>query len=164
METMITTWGVTSIVAILMVTIPAIVNFIKWCKGLYAEREAFKKEHFKKGQKAEHKSIEEENRFSQGEKRIAALENVTQQILEKIDKLTRNMDLYLESDQLDIKAWLKEQHEKWMHKGAIDSHSLDLVNRRFAIYTKEDGNGWAKKMVEDINKLPVITAIPATEV
>lgn len=46
-----------------------------------------------------------------------------------------------------------------MHIGAIDSHSLELVNRRFAIYKAEGGNGWAKKIVDDINGLPVVVNI-----
>lgn len=164
MEQLITTFSIGTIIVVLVLGVPSIVNFIRWCKGLYAEREAFKKENFKKGQKAEHEIVEEENRFSAGEKRITKLENKLEKLLQKIDELNHRMDLYLESDQLDIKAWLKEQHEKWMHRGVIDSHSLDLINRRYEIYREENGNGWAKKMVEeDINSLPVVTYISPDE-
>jgi hypothetical protein len=65
------------------------------------------------------------------------------------------LTLLTESDKLNTKAWIKEQHDKWIPLGFIDSQSLDLICARYAIYELEGGNGWAKKMVDEIKALPV---------
>ena len=163
MAELLTQFNPTTILLVLLIGIPAIVNFITWCKKIWAERVNFAQKNFNEGRKKERSEEQEESRFSNGEARISALETAVGQLTEKVDELVGKMNLYLESDQLDIKAWLKDQHEKWMHRGCIDSHSLDLVNKRFAIYTAENGNGWAKKMVEDINGLPVVTSITSQD-
>jgi hypothetical protein len=31
-----TTYGISTVVLILLIAIPALFNFVKWCKGLYA--------------------------------------------------------------------------------------------------------------------------------
>ena len=152
-------FGVTGLILILCIILPPIFKFIGWCKHLWEVRESFKKQNFQQGREAEAEEEGEERRFSNGEARIGKLETSVNNLTETINALNKRLDLYLESDQLGIKAWLKEQHEKWMHIGAIDSHSLELVNRRFAIYKAEGGNGWAKKIVDDINGLPVVVNI-----
>ena len=84
---------------------------------------------------------------------IIDLKVIVSQQKELIEQLT-------ESDMLNTKAWIKEQHEKWIALQCIDSQSLDLVLQRYKIYAKEGGNGWAQKMVEEIKALPTITVIP----
>jgi hypothetical protein len=72
------------------------------------------------------------------------------------------MNLLIDSDQLETKAWIKEQHEKWTRLKAIDGQSLDLLESRFAIYEKEGGNSWAHRLMDDIRALPLITITPIT--
>jgi len=47
----------------LLIGIPAIVNFIKWCKDLWKKRESFKQENIQKGREIEQKAEKEEHRF-----------------------------------------------------------------------------------------------------
>lgn len=63
------------------------------------------------------------------------------------------------SDELDIKAWIKAQHDKALLKKSLDSETRDLLEQRFAIYKKEGGNGWAEQMMKDIRNMPVVTRI-----
>ena len=154
MTALITTYGILPVLITLLVGIPAIVNFIGWCKSTWAKREKFKQEAIQKGRKQEREEEAEENRFSSGEARIDALEAnvkllttmVTQQ-KEMIERLTR-------SDMLDIKSWIKVQHEKYMNQGWIDSQALDLLCQRHEIYKEEGGNSWADCLVDDLKKLP----------
>ena len=58
------------------------------------------------------------------------------------------------SDMLDIKSWIKAQHERYMAQGWIDLQALDLVCQRHAVYKEEGGNSWADCLVEDLKGLP----------
>lgn len=154
MTTLITTYGVIPVLLTLLIGIPTIVNFISWCKATWAKREKFKQDAIQNGRKQEREEEAEENRFSSGEARIATLEDnvkllttmVTQQ-KEMIERLTR-------SDMLDIKSWIKVQHEKYMNQGWIDTQALDLLCQRHEIYKEEGGNSWADCLVDDLKKLP----------
>ena len=72
------------------------------------------------------------------------------------------IELLIASDELDIKSWIKMQHEKWIPRQCIDSQTLDLLAQRFEIYEQEGGNSWAEKLVNELKALPVVTAIPVT--
>lgn len=160
MVELLTTYGVTSIIIILLIAIPTIVNFISWCKKLWKQRQAFAQENeqkgYQEGVEAEEEQFEKnkfEERIKKMESDIVDLKVIVSQQKELIKQLT-------ESDMLNTKAWIKEQHEKWIALQCIDSQSLDLILQRYKIYAKEGGNGWAQKMVEEIKALPTITVIP----
>ena len=49
-----------------------------------------------------------------------------------------------------------------MRCGYIDSQSLELLEDRFKIYTKEDGNSWAEKLMNEMRALPLVTVFNNT--
>ena len=163
MPEIITTYGLTTIVIVLLVVIPTLIRFLSWCKETWQKREDFKEESIKKGIAIEQKKEAEEIYKEETEKRIKALENAVLQLTKLQAEQKKAIDLLIESDQLDIKSWIKTQHETWMPRQCIDSQTLDLLTQRFAIYEKEHGNGWAKKMVDELKALPVVTVIPITQ-
>jgi hypothetical protein len=75
MAELISTFGLPSIVLILLIAIPAIVNFIGWCKKIWSTREKFKQENIDKGREIESRKEEKEMRFSTGEARMTTLES-----------------------------------------------------------------------------------------
>lgn len=108
----------------------------------------------------EARAEEKEARFSNGEQRMDTLEENVKELRKIAERQAELIQILIQSDQLDIKSWLKAQHEHWMELGCIDSQMLDLVTQRFAIYAKEGGNSWAERLVEDMRSLPVVTWHP----
>lgn len=113
---LITTYGLTAII-VLLVGIPSLVNFISWCKNLWKKREEFEEENRSRGREEQRQidaAVEEATHIEKLDKTIDSLKKI-------IDKQQKQIDLLIKSDELDIKAWIKAQHEKWTTLGYIDS-------------------------------------------
>lgn len=82
MAELFSTFGVGTVLIILLIGIPAIVNFIKWCKGLWNTREKFKQENIEKGKAIEARAEEREARLARGEARMDALEQDVRELKE----------------------------------------------------------------------------------
>lgn len=163
MVELISTFGISSILIILIVAIPAIFGVISWCKKLWALREQFKKDQQKQGRQALQEEEAEEQRFCSGETRIAQLELIVAQQAELIKAMKTTNERLIRSDRLAIKTYIKEQHDIWVPKGCIDGQVLDLLEERFAIYQEEGGNSWALRLMQDLRALPVATIVPFSE-
>lgn len=153
MADLIASFGLGTVVIILIVGIGFIISIINWCKQIWTKREKFKQEQFQEGRKVEAKKEKEEVRLHSAEARIDALEKVAEQLVAMAQRHER-------SDQLAIKTYIKEQHDIWMVKGFIDGQVLELLETRFAIYQEEGGNSWAEKLMQDLRGLP-IAVIPS---
>lgn len=164
MDKLFTQFDPVTIIVVLLIAIPALVNFITWCKGLWNKREAFKEENIKKGQELEKSAEEEEHRFTDGEARMTQLESDVKTLKEIAEQQAKMIELLTLSDQLDIKCWIKMQHEKWIPKKCIDSQVLDLLEQRFQVYEKEGGNSWAKKLMTELRALPTVTIVPISDI
>lgn len=159
MAELISTFSLGTVVLILLIGIPAIINFITWCKGLWVKREQFKKDNFEQGRRQEAQTAQKENRLSNDEKRLAILEKSYLELKAINETQNQQIALLRESDKLSIKTWIKEQHEKWTRLGCIDNYALDLLEERYAIYAKEGGNSWALKLMNELRALPIVTVV-----
>lgn len=159
MSELISTFGISTVIVILIITIPALINFISWCKKTWKEREHFKEENFQRGREIEARSEAKEARLVRGEMRMGQLEKDVADLKDLIAKQQDLLELLIASDELDIKSWIKAQHEKWVSRQCIDSQTLDLLEQRFSVYESEGGNSWAKKLVEELRALPIIISI-----
>ena len=156
----LSTYPIWSVILIVAAAIIIILKIISWGKSVWAKREQFQKEAYQRGvEKQAQKDAELEARELE-KRRIEALEANVKLLTEMQKKQQAQIELLIQSDELTIKAWIKEQHEKWIALQCIDSQSLELLTQRFSIYTKEGGNSWAEKLVDEIKELPVITVIP----
>ena len=164
MAELFSTFGVGTVLIILLVGIPTIVNFIKWCKGLWATREKFKQENIQKGMRMEAQAEESEARLEKGESRMTHLETEVRNLKELIAKQQQLIELLIKSDELDIKSWIKAQHERWIPQRCIDSQTLELLEQRYSVYTKEGGNSWAEKLVKELRALPTVTVVPIKDI
>lgn len=160
MVSLIQTFGIEALIIVFLVGIPALFSFISWCKGLWAKREKFKSENVAQGRAEEAEAEAAETRMHNLETDVADLKKDKDALTKTLEKQNELINLLIQSDELDIKAWIKTQHEKWVPRGCIDSQTLELLCQRYEIYEKEGGNSWAKKMIEDLCKLPVVTVIP----
>lgn len=127
---------------------------------MWQKRQDFKEAAIHEGEKIQRKEDLAQHEKDELEKRLKILEQNYIALKEVLDKQQKTLDLLMESDELDIKTWIKTQHDRWMPTGYIDSQILDLVCQRFEIYEKEGGNSWAKKLVEDMQKLTTVTNVP----
>ena len=151
--------GITEVIIILGIGIPSILKFINWCKSLYGKRKNFHDTAFAEGQVAEQQKEAEAALVNELKEKQGTLETQLSNLAVQVKNLTDKVDLLMESDVQAIKAWLKDEHEKWTHLGWIDNFSLDLIKKRYAIYVKEHGNSWAEDLMRDIDKLSVITPV-----
>lgn len=163
MAGLIETFGLGTVVIILLIGGAAIVKFIEWCKKTWQKRKDFANENQQIGIKKEQELEAREERLAKGEARMDALEENVKKLTEMAEKQQKMIELLIQSDELDIKSWIKAQHEKWIPLGCIDGQTLDILEQRYAIYAKEGGNGWAKKQVEELRKLPTATVVPVPE-
>ena len=153
------TFSIDTVILILCLAIPALIKGITWIINTISAAKKRRGELRQEGAQDERAAQQVEERFHAGEERIAELEREDKKIESILEKQQQQIDLLIRSDELDIKAWTKQQHEHWMHIGAIDSESLSLVIDRYEIYAEEGGNSWAERMVNDIKSLPIVTAI-----
>ena len=155
-----------SLETIIIISIAALVGAFKlysWAQKMYQKKLSDDAAKIQQGRELQKRDTAQEERFEGGEARIAKLETAIVALTNIANKQQDQIDLLIQSDELNIKTWMKEQHEKWMPKGFIDNYTYDLLEQRYAIYTKEGGNSWAEKIMSDLRSLPVVTIVPVVE-
>ena len=74
-------------------------------------------------------------------------------------RLFQNINLLIESDKDDIKAWITREHHYFCNKiGKIDVYSLDCIERRYKHYVEEKGNSFIEDLMNEIKALPKVSA------
>ena len=164
MVELISTFGLGTVVIVLLIAIPAILGVISYGKKLWQTREQFKQENIEKGRRIEALEEEKEARLLRGETRMDNLENDVADLKLFAQRQQELIELLIRSDELDIKSWIKTQHEKWIPRQCIDSQTLELLEQRYAIYTKEGGNSWAEKLVKELRALPTVTVVAINDI
>lgn len=83
------------------------------------------------------------------------LENNVQEMAKAISELTKKVNMLIESDKDDIKAFITRQHHYFVYqKGWIDDYSLDCIEKRYNHYQDEGGNSFIGSLMEEIRDLP----------
>ena len=83
------------------------------------------------------------------------LENNVQEMAKAIGELTRKVNMLIESDKDDIKAFITRQHHYFVYqKGWIDDYSLDCIEKRYNHYQDEGGNSFIGSLMQEIRDLP----------
>lgn len=102
-----------------------------------------------------------ENRMSGLEQRIEKTEKEFQTFLKQqneindnLQALVKKVNILLESDKEDIKAYVTEKHHFYIHRGWIDDFTLECIEKRFQCYKEEDGNSFVENLVNDLRRLP----------
>jgi len=108
MAELIGTFGAGTVIIILLIAIPAIVNFISWCKKIWSTREKFKEENIQKGKKIEAETEQKEARLVKHEDRIKLLEDNLIEMKKINEAQSKELTRLRKSDRLAIKTWIKE--------------------------------------------------------
>lgn len=84
----------------------------------------------------------------QQEEKINEINKSLQQLIKKVDVL-------IQSDKDDIKAWITREHHYFVYqKGWIDDYSLDCIEKRYGHYKYQGGNSFIQGLIQEIRSLP----------
>ena len=73
----------------------------------------------------------------------------------QVSDLTGKIDLLVESDKDDIKAYItREFHYFCEQKKWIDDYSMDCIEKRYGHYIEEKGNSFIAQLMEQLRALP----------
>lgn len=102
------------------------------------------------------KNIEDINeKLNQNSEDIKMLIEMQKQQNEKIEQQNLRIELLVDSDKDDIKAFITEKYHYFVEvKGWIDDYSLDCLERRFQHYKDENGNSFVADLMSEIKRLP----------
>ena len=132
-------------VVILALALKGLIDFYDWAKKRF--NAITTKEHLKLNEKA---SIKED---------IDKLYQIQVTQNESIDKLTQSVNLLLQSDKDEIKAWITEKHHYFCYEVKyIDDYSLDCIERRYAHYKEEGGNSFVADLMSDLRALKKVSS------
>ncbi len=99
---------------------------------------------------------EEQSEKETQEKILQNLENHNEQI----DKMAKLVNILIESDKDDIKAWITEKHHYFCYElGYIDDYHLQCIEARYKHYKEENGNTFIDSFMIDIRNLPIISVV-----
>lgn len=107
--------------------------------------------------KRKNKTTEEqvqENKLIILESKEAENEDAIQKVQYDVTNIKQSVDLLVESDKDDIRAWITDKYHHFMELGYIDDFTLDCMERRFKSYKQEGGNTYVDGMMEAIRQLP----------
>lgn len=81
-----------------------------------------------------------------------------------MDNMMKSIQLLLDSDKDDIKAWTTDKHHHFCYeKRYIDDYSLDCLERRYAHYIDEGGNHFIHQLMDGIRQLPRVSNVDEHE-
>lgn len=133
---------------ILALAIKSIFSFWGWVKGTY--KSCFDKDYSKKEfNKKIMLDIENTQKIIDG-----LLEN-KELLAQSVQKLEKQINSLILSDQDDIKAYLTKEHHFFCYqKGWIDDYSLECCEKRYKHYKDRGGNSFIQGFMEDLRALP----------
>ena len=132
-----TTNDLIAIIIILSLTLKGGLSFIDWCIL------RMKKFVYKSDEPARLKDD------------IASHQEDIKELKESLKQLNKQVQLLIDSDKDDIKAFLTREHHYFCYqKQWIDDYSLECIERRYNHYKEEGGNSFIKGFMEEIRALP----------
>ena len=147
MEELLARFELTDIIimlTLLIVGAEKLIKAIDWLRARF--RKSYDEENTLK------EEVEDLNKFYE-EKKV--VDEGFAKVNERIDKICDLVDMLVESDKESIKAYITERHHFFVQERKwIDYHSMDCLERRFAIYEKEHGNSFVEDLMNDLRQLP----------
>lgn len=98
------------------------------------------------------------NKQSKKEKELEQLQQQELDIKElrkNIESIQSNINLLIESDKDDIKAYITEKHHFYCYQQKyIDDYTLNCLEKRFNHYEEEGGNSFVHNLMDELRALP----------
>lgn len=156
MDNLLTQYSLTEILVFLFVLITALKTTLTSVEWLWERiSRIFKKQQ----QDVEHQ--EDFTKYVQeSEKQIKELYELHSKTEANLNKIIDSIQLLINSDKDDIKAWITEKHHYYCYeKRHIDDYSLDCIEKRYAHYKDEGGNSFIEDLMRDIRRLPKTSSL-----
>lgn len=156
MDNLLTQYSLTEILVFLFVLITALKTTLTSIEWLWERiSRIFKKQQ----QDVEHQ--EDFTKYVQeNEKQIKELYELHSKTEANLNKIIDSIQLLINSDKDDIKAWITEKHHYYCYeKRYIDDYSLDCIEKRYAHYKNEGGNSFVEDLMKDIRRLPKTSSL-----
>ena len=156
MDEILTQYSITEILVFLFVLIASIKTTLNSMEYLW--------ERINKIFKKQQKDIEQQEDFTkhvqESEKQIKELYDLHTKTEENLNRIIDSMQLLINSDKDDIKAWITEKHHYYCYeKKHIDDYSLDCIEKRYTHYRNEGGNSFVEDLMKDIRRLPKTSSL-----
>lgn len=98
--------------------------------------------------------------IQKSEKQIRELYELHTKTEENLDRILNSIQLLINSDKDDIKAWITEKHHYYCYERRhIDDYSLDCIEKRYTHYRNEGGNSFVEDLMRDIRRLPKTSSL-----
>lgn len=98
--------------------------------------------------------------MKQAKEEIEELSCKQQECETKLNDIYKLVQILINSDKDDIKAWITEKHHFFCYqRGCIDDFSLDCIEKRYAHYQEENGNSFVGDMMKEIRALPHVSSV-----
>ena len=134
----------------LALAIKDIVSFFDWVSD--RSKKEFNKEHFKVNEKEDL-----ERRLQKGSETMELLTENQEKTDEALKELSAKIDMLIESDRDDIKAYITREHHYFCYeKKWIDDFSLDCIEKRHKHYQDEGGNSFIQGLMDELKNLPKV--------
>ena len=115
---------------------------------------------FKKQQAETERQESFTEHIQKSEKQIKELYDLHTKTEENLDRILNSIQLLINSDKDDIKAWITEKHHYYCYeKKHIDDYSLDCIEKRYTHYRNEGGNSFVEDLMKDIRRLPKTSSL-----
>lgn len=74
-----------------------------------------------------------------------------QDLIQKVDEITKKIELLTESDKDDIRGWIVEKYHYFKAMDEpIDSFTMDTIEKRYQHYREEGGNSYITHIMEEL--------------
>ena len=147
MEELLARFELTDIIimlTLLIVGAEKLIKAIDWLRARF--RKSYDEENTLK------EEVEDLNKFYE-EKKV--VDEGFAKVNARIDSICDLVNMLVESDKESIKAYITERHHFFVQERKwIDYHSMDCLERRFAIYEREHGNSFVEDLMNDLRQLP----------
>lgn len=135
-------------IVLLALAFKSVVSFFEWLEERL--KKAF---NIRFGKMSEKEKINK--RIENGENFMTQLREHQKHNDEALQDLSKKIDILVESDRDDIKAYITKEHHKFCYdKGWIDDFSLDCLEKRFKHYADEGGNSFICGFMQELRALP----------
>ena len=115
---------------------------------------------FKKQQAETERQESFTEHIQKSEKQIRELYELHNKTEENLDRILNSIQLLINSDKDDIKAWITEKHHYYCYERRhIDDYSLDCIEKRYTHYRNEGGNSFVEDLMRDIRRLPKTSSL-----
>lgn len=147
MKELLTKYSISDIVmfvVLLVLAIKEFVSIVDWAKERI--KKVFDKSYHEKEETEEmKKEIEDLEKFYGERKKVD----------DTFASIKAQISMLIESDKEDIKAYITDRHHFFVYdQGWVDDYSMECIEKRFAIYERENGNSFVRGLMDELRSLP----------